>query len=80
MIAVKLKKLWKPAEIFHKIMFIVFWPITTKLTTCMQATKPQTKLWLLFELWITYPWLTFSLQHNNIPEIFLVFTIFWIWQ
>ena len=61
-------------------MFIVFWPITTKIRTCMQATKPQTKLRLLFDVWFSYPWLTFSSQHNNIPEIFVVFTVFRVLQ
>ena len=76
MIAVKLKKLWKPAEILQKCSFC----FNQSQQRSEHAFKPQTKLWLFFVVWISYPWLTFSLQHNNIPEIFLVFTVFRVLQ
>lgn len=57
-------------------IFIVLWPMTGKIKTCELATKPQTNwrscLWFSF---LMLDWL-FFLEHNNIPEISLVFTIF----
>ena len=59
-------------------MSIVLWPITAKIRTCELATKAQCLMFFLV-VWFHYAWLAFSLQHNNIPEIFLVFTIFPVW-
>ena len=65
-------------------MFIVLWPITAKIRTRELATKPQTVInvlacRLVFSCLIVVVVVVSFSQHNNIPEIFLVFTVISVW-
>ena len=53
-------------------------PITAKIRTCELATKPQTNnvvAWGLVFSYLLCNNIVFFLKHNNILEIFLVFTV-----
>ena len=57
-------------------MFIVLRPITAKIRARQLATKPQKLINILACSLVSHSQLAFILQHNNIPEIFLVLTVF----
>ena len=58
------------------MLFIVLRPITANIRARQLATKPQKLINILACSLVSQAQLAFILQHNNIPEIFLVFTVF----
>ena len=80
------KKTLNPELVISGI-FIVFSPIIAKIRTHKQATKPLRITWCVHVIIIDVcgkfakpKWLCRLVHQNNIPEIFLVTTVFWFSQ
>ena len=59
-------------------MLIVLWKSTPEIRTHKNTIKPQsyTTNTRSLDFWAQ---LAFSLQHRNIPEVFLMFVVFLVW-